>query len=217
VLSGPSAGSRDTLPGDEVINFGVGLRDSVFAALQRSVQTVSRALAPLAERLRAPAQRILESVAGAVAPTMEPVAERGRHRREEAEAELVALVESLIPEITDLIMERIDLQAVLSRVGLQELVEASLEHVDMTKVMSKIDMTEAVDQMMEQVDLTQIALDHVDMNRIMENAIKQVDMVALVRSQLEGVDLADLLISTPTSLASGALRQTTRFVRRGNP
>lgn len=215
VLGVPGGPFADGLPSEGVIDIGVGLSDSVFSAVQRSVDRLSRAVAPLADLLRPALDRLADRVAEAVSPAVEPIAERGRRRRAEAEAEMASLVESLIPDITDLMLERIDLQTVLSRIDLQELVEASLDHIDMQAVMAKMDMSQTVDQMMGQLDLTQIALDHVDMNRVMENAIKQVDMVALVRSQLEGMDLAELLIGTPTSLASGALRQTSRLVRRG--
>lgn len=215
VLGVPGGQFGEALPTDEVIDFGVGLSDSLFGVVQRTVDRVSRAVAPVVGALRPPFERVLEAIGEALAPAMEPIAERGRRRRAEAEAEMASLIEALIPDITDLMLERIDLQAVLSRIDLQELVEASLEHIDMQSVMAKLDMEQAAEQMMGQLDLTQIALDHVDMNRIMDNAIKQVDMVALVRSQLEGMDLTDLLFTTPTSLASGALRQTTRFVRRG--
>lgn len=208
-------GPAGDLPVDDLVDFGVGLSDSVFDVVQRSVAAASRTVSPVAGLVREPARRLLSGLGRMVAPAVAPVQERGRQRRAEAEAEVASLVQALIPEITDLIMERIDFDAVLAQIDLQELVEASVAHVDMASVVANLDMAEVTRAMMSQLDLTQLAVDHIDMNRIMDRAIKQVDVVALVRSQLEGVDMAELIIGTPTSIASGALRQTTRFVRRG--
>lgn len=61
---------------------------------------------------------------------------------------------------------------------------------------------------LDRIDLTAVALEHMDMQRVVAATMDQVDMVAIVREQLDQVDVAELIRTTPTTVAGEALRQT---------
>ncbi len=208
-------GPGDALPAEPLIDFGVGLSDAVVTAVQGALNRLIAKVAPVATLLARPAQDAWDLVGEFIAPAVQPIQERGRARRSLAEEEATEVAETLLPLAMDLVLDRVVIAEVLNRIDLSEVLEVALQQIDIGEVLDLIDIEEVLTATMQRVDLTEIALEYIDMRRVIDAAVREVDVTAVLRTQLEGMDLADLIRSTPTSLAGGALRQTTRFVRRG--
>ncbi len=203
------------IPIDPVIDFAVGLGDIVLRGLQRAIAGSGKSVAPLTRAGRRPLLRSAQLLARRIAPLLVPVQQRGRALRAQAEQDVLVLADALLPVVTDMILERIDVAAVIDKIDLDEVIRVSAGKVDVHALFDEVEVEAAIEMTMQRVDLTDIALQYMDMRRVLDAAMAEVDVAAVVRRQLEGVDLADLIRSTPTSIAGGALRQTSRLVRRG--
>jgi nucleoid-associated protein YgaU len=213
----------EELPGQGVLDAVVGVADLVIDVAQRTGVVAEVVLAPVAELAVRPAARAAARRWGALrrlaAPVLDPLQERGRARRLQSEREAAQTAAEVLPVAMELVLDNVDITGVmLSKIDLAELIEATFDQVDVTEIaLSKVDLERVLAASLEQLDLTSIAMEHVDLQAVVERSIAQVDVVALLRAALEGRDLTDLFITTPTGLAGEALRQTSRLVRRRTP
>jgi hypothetical protein len=213
-------GPGEQLPGQAVLDTALGLADLALGAAQQAGRAVDAVVAPVAQAALRPAVRTATWPAARLgrwaAPVLGPLQERGRRRREQSEREAAQTAVAVLPTALGLVLDNIDITGVmLAKIDLAELIEATFEQVDVTEIaLSKVDLERVLAASLEQLDLTKIAMEHVDLQTVVERSIAEVDVVALVRAALEGRDLAELFITTPTGLAGEALRQTSRLVRR---
>jgi hypothetical protein len=143
-------------------------------ALARSVRVGRRVAAPLA------------GVAGPAQLLLDPLAQRGRAVRAARAARLDALSRLLVPRAVDLVLDRIDLTAlVLERVDLSRLLAAApvqevVDRVDVDDVAARLDLAAVLDRL----DLTALVLERVDLSRLLAAApvaevVERVDVDAV--------------------------------------
>ncbi|MFQ1002636.1 hypothetical protein [Modestobacter sp. SSW1-42] len=133
-------------------------------------------------------------------------------------------------DLTDLVRQHVDLDALAAEVD----VEALVRRVDLAAVVARIDPDEVVaridlDAVVARVDLDEAAtrLDlerlvaRVDPDRVVERvdldaAVARLDLVALAREVVDGIDLPEIIRSSTGTLATDAVRSVRSETRRAD-
>ncbi|HEY6794362.1 MAG TPA: hypothetical protein VI248_06735 [Kineosporiaceae bacterium] len=139
-----------------------------------------------------------------MAPVTTPIAgwlsglsRRGEARRAALRRELDRLLDALVPEIVDALLDRVDITAVIQdRVDLDAVVagvdvEAVVAGVDVNRVARRIDLDDAaarldVDAIIRRVDLDAI-VDRLELARLAEQVIDDVDLPEIIRESTGAV------------------------------
>ena len=204
----------------------LGLGAMAMDRSRRVSEVVGLAVRPLAAVLAPPA-----SVRAVPSRWLRGLAERGRAEREATALRLDSLARRTAPrvgdsalgyvDLTDLVKDHVDLDAVVAAVDLDAAVarvdlDAIMERVDVDAIASKIDL----DAIMERVDVDAIAA-KIDLDAIMERVdidaiaakldldavVARMDLIALAESVAEGIDLPGIIQSSTGSMASEAVRE----------
>jgi hypothetical protein len=181
-------------------------------------------VAAVARRAVTPCGRVLRPLAGLglrpplVGPRWHPerllreLSDRGRANRSAAAARAEELADDLIPSIvsavldrldlTALVLDRVDLDAVAGRLDLQSIVA----RVDVDAVAARVDL----DRIVARLDLNQIA-EGIDVDRIaarvdLDAIVDRLDVLALVLWVIDSIDLPGIIRESSSSVASETMR-----------
>ena len=142
---------------------------------------------------------------------------RGDLEQARRRAETTDFFTRLIPAVVDAVVERIDVNAIMQRVPLAEIVgaldiDALLEQVDLNELMSHID----VDAIVQRVDM-QAILARVDMVGIVSEVLDEIDIGAIVRESTGSItgDAVDGARVTAMRLDTFVGRVADRVLLRG--
>ncbi len=101
-------------------------------------------------------------------------------------------------DLTSVVLERVDLDAVLGAV---------LDRIDLTSVvLERVDLGAVVDAALAKVDLTSLVLERVDLGAVVDAALAKVDLIALAEEVIDGVDLPEIIRESTGSMASDTVR-----------
>ena len=153
-------------------------------------------LGPLAAAAVRTADRLLDLVIADVVRRVDVDAVASR-------LDIAAVLDRL--NLTDVVLERVDLQRVvrevLTRLDEETLAEV-LVLVDVDAVAARLD----VNQVIDRVDLTAVVLERVDLGAVVDAALAKVDLVGLAEQVIDGVDLPELIRESTGSMASETVR-----------
>jgi hypothetical protein len=181
-------------------------RSLVDVAVGASVEAVdvAMALAHRAAPVVRPAARL------ALDPPLLPAALRpgrwlvvlesnGATHRDEVAALLARLLHTVVPavleqvlrsaDLTRLVPENVDLDAVIAR-------------VDVDAVVSRCD----VEAVLDRVDLTRVVLDRTDLDALVRAVLDRIDLAALAEEVIDVVDLPEIIRASSGSLAAGTVQ-----------
>jgi hypothetical protein len=220
-----------------------GSAGSVLAVLDVATGTVL-ACAHAVERVASPPTGWLRPVvrqARAVGTALTPLVvldagdslqRTGRRARATLSTRSMELLDALVPVVLDLVLDRIDLTAlVLRRVDLDRIaahldLDTTAARLDIAKILDRIDLNELIEQ---RVDLDRVAahldLDGVaaglDLDRIagrldvdavaarldIDRVMARVDLIGLAEFVVDGIDLPRIIRESTGSVASEGLRE----------
>jgi len=138
----------------------------------------------------------------------------GRRARARLGTRSLQLLDALVPVVVDLILDRMDLTAlVLRRVDL----DAVAANLDIGKILDRIDLNELIEQ---RVDLDRVA-GGLDLDRIaagldvdavaarldIDAVMARVDLIGLAEFVVDGIDLPRIIRESTGSVASEGLRE----------
>ena len=220
------AGQRPPEPSFSAADVAMGLTAAALDGTRRVSEVVSLAVRPLAAVLAPPA-----SLRAKPSRWLRDLAERGRAEREATALRLDAMGRRVAPrvvdsalgyvDLTDLVREHVDLDALVAEVDLDAAVarvdmDAILDRVDVDAIAAKLDL-EAV---LQRVDVDAIAakldleavLQRVDVDAIaakldLDAVVSRIDLIALAEVVAEGIDLPGIIQSSTGSMASEAVRE----------
>ena len=190
------------------------------------VDTLSRVPVPRIVRAAfAPVARQSTTYAVALAGMLD-------HLATEAIAEVVRRVDvepvldSL--DLTEIVLQRVDLDAVvrrvIERVDEEEIetlvakvdvnaiagsldVDVVLDQMDLTAlVLKRVDLVTVVDAVLDRMDLTTIVLTRVDLVKVVDAVLDQMDLIALANEIIDGVDLPEIIRDSTGSMASETVK-----------
>src|SRR5690242_5707659 len=179
---------------------------------------VERVATPPARRLR-PLVLRARTLGTALAPVVvfdagERLERTGRRARARLGTRSLQLLDALVPVVVDLILDRMDLTAlVLRRVDL----DAVAANLDIGKILDRIDLNELIEQ---RVDLDRVA-GGLDLDRIaagldvdavaarldIDAVMARVDLIGLAEFVVDGIDLPRIIRESTGSVASEGLRE----------
>ena len=185
---------------ERVVDVAVGLAGLTVGAAVAAARTTHRVTAPMTRLLwrppLVPHQLQPASLAGRLALV-------GRSDRELLVRRAEALLDAWTPVVVAAVVERIDLT---------RLVE---EHVDLDAVVSTVDLDAAVrrvdlDAVVDRIDLDAVAA-KLDVDAVIERAdldavIARIDLIAIVDEVLEEIDLPAIIRDSTGSMASETVR-----------
>ena len=141
------------------------------------------------------------------ATALSRLAARGRAERGAGERELGRVLDVAVPGVLDIVLDRIDLTAVvLARVDLERVITAALDDIDLDDiVLTRVDLERIVTAALDALTLTDVVLDRVDLERIVTAALEQLDLTEVVLTQvdlerivttaLDGLDLTEVVLT----------------------
>ena len=114
---------------------------------------------------------------------LDRIAERGRATRLSLTAEAKSRLDVLVPEVTDIVLDRIDLTSVaLTRLDIERIVKAALAELDLTSIArEQVDLIGLAEYVVEEIDLTSIARDQVDLIGLAEYVVEEIDLPEIIR------------------------------------
>src|SRR5689334_6097991 len=203
-----------------VVNVAAGACLACAHVVQRVTGPPARWLRPLALQARAVGTALTPLVVLDARTTFERT---GRQTRAQLGARSLELLDALVPVVLDLILDRIDLTAlVLRRVDLDAVAAA----LDIGKILDRIDLNELIEQ---RVDLDRVAagLDlnavaaGLDLDRVaagldvdavaarldIDRVMARVDLIGLAEFVVDGIDLPRIIRESTGSVASEGLRE----------
>jgi hypothetical protein len=141
--------------------------------------------------------------------------DRWREDRPETIRALTAWSSSLVPDVVELGLGMIDLDAVvamvLDRIDVDAAVRHALDEVDLEAridqvlasitleqvvqhSLSELDLAALVEQAMAEIDLTAIVLEHLDLRGVIDAALDSLDLNAVVRERVDIPGLAEYVV-----------------------
>jgi hypothetical protein len=123
-------------------------------------------------------------------------------------------------DLTAIVLERVDLDAVLAavldRIDLDDVVRrvdvaAVVERVDVEPVVARVDLDAVaqrldLDAVLARLDLTRIVLERVDLDAVLAAVLARLDLVALAAEVIDGVDLPEIIRESTGSMASDTVQ-----------
>ncbi len=192
---------------------------------ERAANGIRTHVNPLLARAWGPATGSLSGPAGAgirmLGALTQPLADRGRQLRADAEHEAAAAVASVLPETIELVMEQLDLtDLAIENVDIQRVLEATADQVDLTGfAIDHMDLVRLIEASLDEVDFTGLAITRMDFARAVTAAMEQVDVMAVARDQMdparmaaylrENVDVTEALRQAPTAVMRETARRLT--------
>jgi hypothetical protein len=106
------------------------------------------------------------------------------------------------------VLDRIDLTAVvLERVDLDAIVQRVLDRIDLTAVvLERVDLDALIQAFLDRIDLTAVVLRRVDLDAVIQAALDRIDLVPLAVEVIEGVDLPEIIRESTGSMASDTVQ-----------
>jgi hypothetical protein len=107
-----------------------------------------------------------------------------------------------------MVLDRIDLTAVvLERVDLDAIVRRVLDRIDLTAVvLERVDLDALIQAFLDRIDLTAVVLRRVDLDAVIQAALDRIDLVPLAVEVIEGVDLPEIIRESTGSMASDTVQ-----------
>ena len=136
-------------------------------------------------------------------------------RAEEAERRVAAaVVEAVLDlvDLTDVVLDHVDLDAVVRAVDLDQAVErvdigAILDRVDVDAVVARADLDRAVARVDIQAILDRVDVDAIAQRLDLDAVVARLDLVALAEFVVEGIDLPGIIQSSSGAMASESIRE----------
>ncbi|HET6729945.1 MAG TPA: hypothetical protein VFG96_11030 [Jiangellaceae bacterium] len=155
--SGRTSSAVDLVAGTAVIGAEVaaGMAGAVVGTLEAVGHFLGRPVAGLARTVGAP-------VGTRIGRAADRIADRGRAERRRAEADLVRLLDALVPEVVRSVVTRIDLTAIVrQQVDLDEVaaeidVDAIARRLDVDAVIARVDLIGITEDLLDRIDLPEI-------------------------------------------------------------
>jgi hypothetical protein len=155
--SGAASSAVDLVAGTAVISAEVaaGVTGAVVGALEAAGRSLGRPVVGLARTVGAPVGTRIGRAAGRIA-------DRGRAERRRAEADLVRLLDALVPEVVRAVVTRIDLTALVrqqvdvNQVAAEIDVDAIARRVDVDAVIARVDLIGITEDIIDRIDLPEI-------------------------------------------------------------
>jgi hypothetical protein len=106
------------------------------------------------------------------------------------------------------VLDRIDLtKVVLERVDLDAIVQRVLDRMDLTAlVLERVNLDALIQAFLDRIDLTAVVLRRVDLDAVIQAALDRIDLVALAAEVIEGVDLPEIIRESTGSMASDTVQ-----------
>lgn len=126
------------------------------------------------------------------------IAARGRQQRMALPPALAGLIRRLAPPVLDAVLDGIDLtRLVTQRVDLDAVARA----LDLDAAVARVDLAPVIDRVLTQIDVNEVAA-RIDVEAILD----RVDLIALARYIIDGVDLPEIVRESSGSMASEGIR-----------
>jgi hypothetical protein len=132
----------------------------------------------------------------------------GADRREELGSRAVRRLDVVVPATAGVVLDRIDLtEVVVERVDLEAVVTTVLDRLDLTAVvLERVDLQAVVTTVLDRLDLTEIVLQRVDLQAVVATVLAQTDLVAIAEEVIDAVDLPEIIRESTGSMASDTVR-----------
>jgi hypothetical protein len=155
--SGPASSAVDLVAGTAVIGAEVaaGMAGAVVGTVEAVGRVLGRPVAGLARTVGAP-------VGTRIGRAADRIADRGRAERRRAEADLVRLLDALVPEVVRAVVARIDLTALVrqqvdvNQVAAEIDVDAIARRLDVDAVIARVDLIGITEDVLDRIDLPEI-------------------------------------------------------------
>ena len=155
--SGPASSAVDLVAGTAVISAEVaaGIAGAVVGTLEAVGRVLGRPVAGLARTVGAP-------VGTRIGRAPDRIADRGRAERRSAEADLVRMLDALVPEVVRAVVTRIDLTALVrqqvdvNQVAAEIDVDAIARRLDVDAVIARVDLIGITEDVLDRIDLPEI-------------------------------------------------------------
>ncbi len=220
----PVVGPGSPLPAEPVVDVALGALDVAMELGERVAASAERQLNPVLSRAWSQTAAV-GGTAGTglrlLAALTEPLAQRGRRLRADAEHEAAAAVAAVLPETIQMVMEQLDLtELAIDHVDIQRVLEATADQVDLTGfAIDHMDLVRLIEASLDEVDFTGMAITRLDFARAVAAAMEQVDVMAIAREQMdpakvaqflrENVDVAEAIRAAPTAVVRETARRLT--------
>ena len=150
------------------------------------------------------------------------LARHGERRRDNVLREFSKVLDALVPlvvtaaldrlDLTELVRERVDLEALVAGVD----VDAVVAGVDLDAVVARVDLDAAASRLdvkavLDRLDLTELVRERVDLDGLVagvniEAIIRRIDLVGLAEEVIAEVDLPEIIRESTGSVASDTIR-----------
>jgi hypothetical protein len=196
------------------VDAGVGAAVLTAGGVVATSRRVTRRVAPVARLLARPPGVAAELQAGY---WVDRLAERGSAMRPRLAAILARELDRWLPVVLQQTMRRLDLTAlVLENVDLDRIItkvdiDAVLRRVDVDTVAQRLDLDAVaarldVEGVLDRLDLTALVLTRVDLHRVMDAVLAELDVVALAQEVIDAVDLPEIIRESSGAMASDTVR-----------
>jgi hypothetical protein len=164
------------------------------------------------------------------------VAERGAEERMLLARRLSRVLDLLVPlvarellarlDLTEIVSQNVDLNALLDGVDLDEAVtridlDAAISRVDLDKAAARLDLDAAVRRIdldalvrridleaaTERIDITALVLERVDLDAIVDRVLAHLDLASLTQQVLEAIDMPEVIRESSGAMASDTVRE----------
>jgi hypothetical protein len=235
-MAEPNRGTSSARTVPAAVDAAVGVAAAATSAAVSVSRLVARAAAPVGRLVMHPPV-LNESLHPA--RVVEALADRGHLARTSANADLNQIIAAVVPpvveevldslDLTALVQERVDIDALVSTVDIAAVVDrmdidaivrqvdvdGMLRQVDIDAIVSKVD----IDAIVRQVDIDAIAkridvdaiVERIDVDAIVSRVdvdaiVRRLDLVALAEEVVNGIDLPEIIRESTGSMASDVVR-----------
>jgi hypothetical protein len=204
-MAEPDHGTSSARAMPAAVDAAVGVAAAATNAAVSVTRLFARAAAPVGRLVMHP-PLVNESLHPA--RVVEAFADRGYLARTSANTDLNRIIAAVVPpvveevldslDLTALVQERVDIDALVSTVDIAAVVDrmdidAIVRHVDIDAIAKRID----VDAIVERIDVDAI-VSRVDVDAI----VRRLDLVALAEEVVNGIDLPEIIRESTGSMAS---------------
>jgi hypothetical protein len=152
---------------------------------------------------------------------LEAIAERGQRERIALERRAIALMQAIAPVVLDLVLDAVDLTAVMvdrvdldviaAKLNLDEIVDRVpisrvIDRVDLDSIADRLDLDRAVKRLDVNAVIATADVDSVVSRVDVEAILGRLDLVAIVRSVLDQLDLPEIIRQSTGAVASSGVR-----------
>jgi hypothetical protein len=205
------------------VDAGVGAAVLTAGGVVATSRRVTRRVAPVARLLARPPGVPTELQAG---HWVDRLAERGSAVRPRLAAVLARELDRWLPvvlqqamrrlDLTALVLENVDLDRIITKVDIDAVVrrvdvDAIAQQLDLDAVLARLDVDEVaarldVERVLDRLDLTAVVLARVDLHKVMDAVLAELDVVALAQEVIDAVDLPEIIRESSGAMASDTVR-----------